>query len=285
LHVVALLWFLLLPTAYRWCIGAILFNHLLLALITVMPRSALLGPNLSRLSEASISRNEVAITFDDGPDPEITPQVLDLLDHYNVKATFFCIGTTAAVNPHLLHEIIRRGHTVENHSYSHSFLFGFFGPARLHKDIFAAQREIAAITGCMPIFFRAPVGIHNPILDWVLAHFGLYLVSWSRRSYDTISSDPQATLGRITRNLAAGDILVLHDVRDANGRCTMLEVLPPLLDTIDAAGLRGVTLTEAMRQRSNTKSIVTSAPEEFPKNATTLAAPIRDATGEPPPFG
>ena len=118
-----------------------------------------------RLPAAAVARKEIAITIDDGPDPEITPQVLDLLDHYRANASFFVIGERANRYPDLTNEIVRRGHSVENHSQRHSHLFSLYGPGAFGREIKTAQSSIRKATGDVPLFFRAPAGLRNPFLD------------------------------------------------------------------------------------------------------------------------
>lgn len=90
-------------------------NQGVLTAAGMWPRSSLLGPNWTSLPEAAVSRGEIAITIDDGPDSEVTPLVLEILDEYGAKASFFCIGARAARYPELCREIVARGHAVENH--------------------------------------------------------------------------------------------------------------------------------------------------------------------------
>jgi peptidoglycan/xylan/chitin deacetylase (PgdA/CDA1 family) len=99
------------------------------------------------LPSAAIARREIALTIDDGPNPAVTPQVLDLLDAVNAKASFFCIGRYARQHPTLCREIVARGHRVENHGDSHSALFATFGLRRMRADISTAQATLADITG------------------------------------------------------------------------------------------------------------------------------------------
>ena len=101
------------PAFWPWALGALFANHAVITTAGLLPRSTLLGPNLTRLPPAAIAHREVAITIDDGPDPDVTPQVLDLLDAAGAKATFFCIGWRARENPALCREIVARGHQVE----------------------------------------------------------------------------------------------------------------------------------------------------------------------------
>src|SRR5204862_2263432 len=134
---------------------------------------ALLGPNIVRLPEAAARRGEVVLTFDDGPDPDVTPHVLELLDRYRMKASFFCIGEKAAAFPAIVKDIARRGHSVENHSNRHSYAFAFYGVSRLRHEVETAQSIVGQITGRAPEFFRAPAGFRSVLLDPVLAKRGL----------------------------------------------------------------------------------------------------------------
>jgi peptidoglycan/xylan/chitin deacetylase (PgdA/CDA1 family) len=235
--VVALLVF---PEAWIWAAGALLANHAALVGAVLSPRGSWLGPNLVSLPAAAARRGEICLTFDDGPDPVLTPQVLELLDRYQAKASFFCIGEKAAAFPELVKEIARRGHSVENHSHHHHHMFALFGMARLRHEVEAAQAILTAITGRSPLFFRAPAGFRSPLLDPLLASQALQYASWTRRGFDAVSRNPRRVLQRLTQGLAAGDVLLLHD-----NACIVLTVLPALLDEISAQGLRPVSLAAA----------------------------------------
>ena len=245
LHAVGAMALMIEPSWWSWVLGALVGNHLVLLAAVLCPRGRLLGPNLARLPASAVARDEVCLTFDDGPDPQVTPQVLELLNRYEATASFFCIGEKAAAFPALVREIACRGHSVENHSYRHSHAFAFYGMARLRREVAAAQAVIAGITGRPPVFFRAPVGFRSPLLDPVLAKCGLRYVSWTRRGYDAVRRDPVQVLQRLTRGLAAGDVLVLHDgahARTDAGEPVVLAVLPGLLDQLAAQGLKSVSL-------------------------------------------
>jgi len=237
------------PGSWPWALGAVVANHVVLTVAGLLPRSTLLGPNITRLPAAASARREIALTFDDGPDPEVTPVVLDRLDGAGVKATFFCIGRRAREHPDLCREIAARGHRVENHGDSHSRAFALFGPARMRSDISVAQQTLAGITGEAPRFFRATAGLRNPFLDPVLNRLGLRLAAWTRRSYDTLTGDRETVVRRLTRSLGPGDILLLHDgnsARDFSGKPVVLSALPHLLQRIDSEKLRPVTLAQAL---------------------------------------
>ena len=240
LHAAAAVWLVAHPPAWAWVLGVLGANHFALVLAVLWPRGQLLGPNLVRLPASAERRREISLTFDDGPDPEVTPRVLDLLDRYQAKASFFCIGENAAAQPELVKEIARRGHSVENHSYRHHRAFAFFGISRLKREVDAAQSMVASITGRAPVFFRAPAGFRSPFLDSVLAPRGLRYVSWTRRGFDAVSTDPRRILKRLIKGLAAGDVLLMHD-----NAPVVLAVLPALLEQLSARGLKAVSLVSA----------------------------------------
>lgn len=234
------------PELWPAALSGVAANHALLTAAGLWPRSRLLGPNWTQLPEAAARRGEIAITIDDGPDPEVTPRVLDLLDAHCARATFFCIGERAQRHPDICREIIRRGHAVENHSQHHRHNFSLQGPRGFMHELQAAQEILTAITGIQPRFFRAPAGLRNPFLDPVLHRLGLTLASWTRRAFDTRIGDPDRIHAALVRGLRGGDILLLHDAnaaRSPTGRPVILEALPRLLATIQRQQLTPVCLT------------------------------------------
>ncbi|HEY2782889.1 MAG TPA: polysaccharide deacetylase family protein [Steroidobacteraceae bacterium] len=240
------------PRLWPWALGAVIANHAVLAAAGLWPRSQLLGPNWIRLpvhGSAQDAAPDVAITIDDGPDPNVTPQVLTQLERFAASATFFCIGDRVLRYPDLAQEIVRRGHVIENHSQRHRHNFSLLGPRGMSAEISRAQESIYRVTGSSPLFFRAPAGLRNPFLDPVLARLKLRLASWTRRGFDTVSADSDAVFRRLAVPLQAGDILLLHDghaARSRNGGPVILEVLPRLLETLQARGLRPVTLRSVL---------------------------------------
>ena len=247
-HAIAVAGVIVQPALWPWALGAVVISHALITAASLWPRSQWLGPNLTRLPPAAAARGEVAITIDDGPDPDVTPAVLDLLDACGAQATFFCIGSRATAYPELCRDIVRRGHAVENHSARHRHNFSLLGPRGYAHELQAGQAALAAVTGRTPQFFRAPAGFRNPFLWPVLARLNLRLASWTRRGFDTRERDPAVVLRRLLRGLCAGDIVLLHDghaARTASGQPVILDVLPALLTALRKAGLRPVTLQAA----------------------------------------
>jgi peptidoglycan-N-acetylglucosamine deacetylase len=217
-----------------------------LAATGLWPRSHWLGPNWTQLPDCNGA--VVSVTIDDGPDPNVTPQVLNILEKHRALATFFCVGERVLAHADIAQEIVRRGHAIENHSQRHRHNFSLLGPKSMSAEIARAQDSIERVTGVTPRFFRAPAGLRNPFLDPVLTHLNLTLASWTRRGFDTVDGDPETVLDRLTDGLAARDILLLHDghaARNAAGRPVILEVLPALLDALKLQRLETITLRAA----------------------------------------
>ena len=249
LHAAALWLTVVSPQKWGIALATVVASQLMLMAAGLWPRSTCLGANLVRLPAAAMQRGEVAITIDDGPDPEVTPQVLAILAQYGVHATFFCIGARAEAHPELCRHIVAAGHRIENHGARHPTLLSLSGPAGWRREISEGQQTLQRITGQTPRFYRAVAGLRNPFLDPVLHHAGLQLASWTRRGFDTRERDPENVLQRLSQQLAAGDILLLHDgnaARTSVGEAVIVSVLPRLLEAIRSRGLTPVTLNEAL---------------------------------------
>ena len=215
--------------------------HGLAAWGVLYPRSRIFGPNRSRLSGGD---RVVALTFDDGPEPEVTPRVLDTLRERGVRATFFLIGKAARRHPEIVRRIVAEGHAVGNHSDEHSYMFWAFPPTRLRRDLRAAQQSIEAASGESCRWFRAPVGLKSFFLHPALRREGLELVSWRIRFLERIDTDPRRLASRLRRRVGPGDILVMHDGHDRKpgGRPEMLRSLPVVVDVLQEEGYRFVAL-------------------------------------------
>ena len=172
------------------------------------PRLSFFGRYVCR---GDSSRRWVALTFDDGPDARSTPALLDLLREAKVAATFFCIGKKVAANPELAARILREGHLLENHSYSHSHFTNFFTVAQLHTELAQTQSAIQTVAGVAPKYFRPPMGLSNPHIFRAARALGLQVIGWTARGLDTKSTEPEKIVARIARRLEPGAIILLHD--------------------------------------------------------------------------
>lgn len=187
-------------------LAPLFLSHVLFLWATLVPGCQWWGPVVTSFKT---DRKEVWITIDDGPSPAHTEQILDILERFNARATFFVIGERAEYHPRLITEILVRGHQVANHTHTHPS--GTFWCS-------AARRTAREIDRCSEVrgermskLFRAPVGLKNPFLHRLLSDRGLLLVNWTARGFDTLSRDPSAVARRIAKRARPGAIILLHE--------------------------------------------------------------------------
>ncbi len=206
------------------------------------PRFNLFGKSVWR---AETGRAEVALTFDDGPDPEFTPAIARLLAERGVHGNFFVVGATAAPQHDLLRSLIAAGHEVHNHTWSHDTAKHLFSKPLLTADLAKAQEQLRAL-GSHSTWYRPAVGIRNPVVHAAADALGLKVVTWALAARDgarALSTEKAVSLGDRAR---AGDVIALHDGRrgvDSAFRKHTLDALPALLDRLKARQLQPVTLT------------------------------------------
>jgi peptidoglycan-N-acetylglucosamine deacetylase len=162
------------------------------------------------ISRGADGREGIALTFDDGPFPDSTPVLLELLARYRLPATFFVVGERAAVHPDLIAAILAQGHTIGNHSFSHDNLLMLRACDRVEADIRQTQ-EILANSGVRPLFFRPPIGVISPRLAPALASLNLQAMTFSCRIFDRGNRNVHDLAARVVRKSRPGDILLLHD--------------------------------------------------------------------------
>jgi len=169
---------------------------------------------LKTFSKLPAKEKIIALTFDDGPHPEITPLILDLLKKYNIQATFFCVGENIEKNQSLVKRIIRDGHLLGNHTNSHSRAFPFFSSSRMKKEIDVCWNRMV-FSGLKDTIrlFRPPFGVTNPCLRKALKNSGFTVIGWSIRSFDTIIKNPVTVFRRVTKRIQPGSILLFHDTQ------------------------------------------------------------------------
>jgi len=177
----------------------------------VAPSSQLFGPTVRR----TVSARQIALTFDDGPNPAVTPQLLDLLDRHSVRATFFVIGKFVRVCPDLVREISARGHAIGNHTETHANLF-FQSSTGIRDELARCQEAIStAIRGEPPRWMRPPYGYRNPLLQGEARRAGLQVAMWSKICSDWKPQPPERLIERLASvsrtERPSGDIVLLHD--------------------------------------------------------------------------
>jgi peptidoglycan/xylan/chitin deacetylase (PgdA/CDA1 family) len=223
----------------------------------VWPRSQLFGPTISSTN----SSRKLALTFDDGPNPAITPKLLDLLDRYHAYATFFMVGKFVRDCPLLAREIMARGHAIGNHTETHPNLF-WCGAQETREQLRRCNEAIGAATGKMPQWFRPPYGFRSPWLASVAGESHLSTIMWTQipgdwrqRPEEWLIRRIQPVAARAQRNLsnpsAPGDILCLHDGHHAsqNGdRTRTLAALEYWLPRWRDLGLKFVTIDQAIEK-------------------------------------
>ncbi|TDD11064.1 polysaccharide deacetylase family protein [Nonomuraea deserti] len=183
----------------------------------------------------------VALTFDDGPDPDHTPRLLDLLRHYHVPATFFCLGLHAAAHPRLVARVAEEGHSVGNHTWSHPYL-----PDLTRQEVLAqvdrTAEVLAGITGQVPTLFRPPFGGRNAdVLGWLAQH-GQTTVLWDVEAADWALPGASAIAHQVIRDTDFGSVVLLHD--GGGDRSQTIEALPLILETLMVSGCRFVPVED-----------------------------------------
>lgn len=211
-----------------------------------VPGSQILGKTLVRGPAAG---GRIALTFDDGPAPPFTEQILDILRDHKVPATFFVCGKNVEQYPDIVRRLHRELHTIGNHTYSHPFLY-FKSRARMAEEIDRTQAAIERVTGTRPQLFRPPYGARWFGLFDVLADRGLKVVQWSAPSFDWKKKNQATDVARLTlQRLGAGSILLMHDGREPRSRdgvdaSKTVEALPAIIEGARRAGLRFVSIKE-----------------------------------------
>ncbi|MBX3262001.1 MAG: polysaccharide deacetylase family protein [Labilithrix sp.] len=188
----------------------------------------------------------VVLTFDDGPDPVHTRQVLDILDEHDAKATFFVIGRKVDEHPDTVKEIVARGHEVGVHGWAHDRLFALRGPRRVRRDLVRAIRSLEKVTKRRPTLFRPPIGHTNPTIARIAEQLDLTVVGWSVAGYDGLArADPKKVAARITRRLDDGAIVLLHDAAERGDHApTAAKTLPEILAAAKEKNLRVARLAD-----------------------------------------
>ena len=212
----------------------------------IRPGSSVLYPTVRR---GPRDGRRVALSFDDGPDPVVTPAVLDALAAHGARATFFAIGQAVDAHPQIPRRVVAEGHEIGNHSWRHSPWESFSMPSEQIAEIERGERAIAAITGngATPLY-RAPHGVKSPPFVRAAQAKQLTMVAWSLHSRDTFFANPARIAARVLRRVRPGDIVVMHDGHDRPGRqrSGCARAVPLILAGLQKRGLECVTVSELL---------------------------------------
>src|SRR5690554_3099667 len=191
-------------------------------------------------SEEKHSKNEIALTFDDGPHPN-TSQILDLLHKFEMKATFFCIGKQVEMYPEIAQRMVKEGHIIANHTYTHTPKMGFLPTKKVWNEIQKCSDIIEKATGKKVMLYRPPFGVTNPNIAKAVEKSGLKVIGWKVRSLDTVISSEKKLAKRLISRISKGSIILLHDNRNVT-----VQTLEQLLITIQKKQLTSVTVSELL---------------------------------------
>lgn len=230
-----------------WVAAASLLALALVLLDAFYPKISLFGRSVGNLPQTQ-GEKTIALTFDDGPVHPYTGQILDILDRYEVKASFFCIGENVRRHPELAKEILNRGHTLGNHTQTHHSLL-LANARRVNREVGEAQRTIRERCGFEPVFFRCPKGRKNPIVGRMLRRHRLVLVAYGYPIWDVENPPPAELVERVLKRAAPGHIVVMHDGYPPHipgKRDSLVAALPPILEGLLAKGIRPVSLDQAI---------------------------------------
>ncbi len=201
-------------------------------------------------SHADTTRRAVALTFDDGPDPAVTPRVLDALKELGVHATFFVIGERARAHPELVRRIADEGHLIGNHSWNHAAL-PFRTRNSITADLTRTQDAIELACGVRPTWFRPPYGLRDPRVLDVARELGLRTTLWSSSPRDWQDPGVDTLIERTLSVIEPGDIVLLHDgsAERAGGHPDTAAALPRLVRELRERGYEAIRLDEILVHR------------------------------------
>lgn len=222
------------------------------------------------LSHRATSEKVVALTFDDGPDPEYTPRVLAILKRYSIHATFFQEGCMVQRYPELARDVVAQGHVIGNHTYSHPYL-AKLSPQAVHKEIDTCEKCIEDNVGISTTLFRPPRGDWNPTIykETVRGHDHLILWSVALEHHDIPTA--QAMAQRVLKKVRPGDIILMHD-GETPPRETTVQALPLLIEGLRKRGYRCITVPELLHLPANPKAVKRPSPKGQASAANLTAA-------------
>ena len=186
----------------------------------------------------------IALSFDDGPHPKLTEKILDILDQYGIKATFFVIGVNAKNYPDSLREISKRGHEIGNHTYSHNILKSM--PAdKIEREISDTENQVFDILGIRPNLLRPPCGLYDESLVKIANDKSLKIVLWAVDTHDWAHNSTMNIVNHVLKKSKDGDIILFHDY--VSGEYNTPEALKKLIPGLLKQGYEFVTVSELLQ--------------------------------------
>jgi peptidoglycan/xylan/chitin deacetylase (PgdA/CDA1 family) len=214
----------------------------------------------AQYNEVSVSRPIVALTFDDGPHPELTPKLLDILRQNGVRATFYVIGRSVAAYPDIARRIVAEGHEIANHTYNHPALTSL-GAGRLQQELTNTTEVIQRVTGRRPTNMRPPYGaINDRVRASILRDHGLDIIMWSCDPLDWKRPGAQVVRQRLVDGAKPGGILLAHDIHPGT-----IEAVPGVIQDLKAKGFGFATVSQLLALQ-----------ETKPPSQTQVSAPAAD---------
>lgn len=206
---------------------------------TALPVHA--APRVVYRQSAAVCGHRVALTFDDGPHPKYTPQILDILAEYGVKATFFVVGENASYHPELVERAAREGHEIGNHTYDHTHA-GKLSAEAFRRDVRACSDTVERITGVRPTLFRPPEGVCTDVARRICEEDGYTIVMWCVDTRDWAHTPPADIVRNVEKNTADGAVILMHDFIGKNSPtpAALRQIIPLLL----GSGYEFVTISQ-----------------------------------------
>lgn len=264
----------------EWALAAVFVMYAAHSLYGgLVPQSQVFGPIFRGCSGAG---RAVALTFDDGPHPAATRQIMDILEAYGALGTFFVIGRHAEAYPEIVREIVRRGHEVGNHTQTHPWLMALALFRKTRDEIENCQETIHRIAGHRPRLYRQPIGFKNPLLFRQLRLSGLTAIGWQVRGFDSLASDSGPVIRRILRRVRKGGIIALHDGCDTEmdrDRTATVEALSAVLDRLVREGFSFTTVSRLLEESPYQSRLADGAAQPHPERSAFAVRP--DSTNQP----
>jgi len=203
------------------------------------------APQKYTYNSVNTSQPIVAMTFDDGPHPDLTPKLLDLLKKRNIRATFYVIGRNVAAYPEIARRMVEEGHEIGNHTYTHPAL-SKIGASRVKSELDRTSDIIRQVTGANPKTMRPPYGATNTSLSRrIHGEFSMPVIMWSVDPQDWRYRNASRVSSHIIANAKPGDIILAHDIHPST-----IAAMPAALDALLAKGFRFVTVSELLEYDS-----------------------------------